>query len=155
MNTCVESYDSLGKLPFFNADEDIHTLEVDNSPKEVQLLRKKIDECDALIFSTPEYAFQIPGVLKNALDWLVSSGNLLNKPVAVVSASTSKMGADKANKVLCDLVKVLMGKVDETRILKVSAVNNKFDENSLLIDEELKKSLQILLNNLQENIISN
>ncbi|NQY93017.1 MAG: NAD(P)H-dependent oxidoreductase [Campylobacteraceae bacterium] len=152
MNADVEVYEDLGNLPFFNADLDIHTLEVDNSPFEVQMFRAKINLCDALILCTPEYAFEIPGVLKNALDWLVSSGNLLDKPVAILSASTSKMGGNKANNLLCELVKVLMGKVDESTTLKISAVNKKFDENTLIIDEELKSHLENLLSTLEEKI---
>ena len=149
MNSNVEVYKDLGNVPFFNADLDLHTLEVDNSPLEVQDFRKKINECDSLILCTPEYAFEIPGVLKNSLDWLVSSGNLLDKPVAILSASTSKMGADKANELLSGLVKVLMGKVDKTTNLKISSVNKKFDENSELIDQVLKNQLKNLLSALE------
>ena len=115
----------------------------------IQEFRKKINECDALILCTPEYAFEIPGVLKNALDWLVSSGNLLDKPVAILSASTSKMGAGKANKLLSELVKVLMGNVHENTNLKISSVNKKFDEHSKLIDHELKSKLKNLLRELE------
>lgn len=40
-----------------------------------------------MIISSPEYAHGVPGVLKNALDWLVASGELYEKPVALFSAS--------------------------------------------------------------------
>mgnify|MGYP007115313688 FL=1 len=66
-----------------------------------------------------------------------------------MSASTSKMGADKANELLSGLVKVLMGKVDKTTNLKISSVNKKFDENSELIDQVLKNQLKNLLSALE------
>ena len=49
--------------------------------------RARIAACDAVLFSTPEYAHALPGALKDALDWLVGSGELVDKPVAVMSAS--------------------------------------------------------------------
>ncbi|MDZ8079584.1 MAG: NAD(P)H-dependent oxidoreductase [Nostoc sp. DcaGUA01] len=49
-----------------------------------------------MLIGTPEYAYGMPGVLKNALDWLVLSGELVNKPVATISASPSEFGGSKA-----------------------------------------------------------
>jgi chromate reductase, NAD(P)H dehydrogenase (quinone) len=47
-------------------------------------LRERIAAAGAVVFSTPEYAGTLPGSLKNALDWLVGSGELYGKPVAWV-----------------------------------------------------------------------
>jgi Predicted flavoprotein len=66
----VTVYDGLGSLPHFNPDLDA---EGSVPPAEVGQLRTQIGEADALIISTPEYAHGVPGSLKNALDWLVSS----------------------------------------------------------------------------------
>ena len=87
----LEVYDKLGHLPHFNPDTDNET-----ALAAVHDLRQKLAAADAVVFSTPEYAFGVPGVLKNALDWVVSSGELNEKPVAAISASPLYGGGDKA-----------------------------------------------------------
>lgn len=74
-------YEELGQLPLFNPD-----LEGDE-PAAVHHLRAAIGRSDALLFASPEYAHGISGVLKNALDWMVSSGVFVSKPVALWNAS--------------------------------------------------------------------
>lgn len=150
MDDNVDIYKNLGKLPFFNPDINSHTLEEDNSPALVQELRKSIASSDAIIISTPEYAFEIPGVLKNALDWLVSSAEIVHKPVAIISASTSGMGGDKANIVLMNLIKVLTGKIEENLTLTISMVNKKIDDKGKIIDKMLIDELHALLSNLKQ-----
>ena len=76
---------SLDTLPHFNPD-----LDVEPAPPAVRSLRTQIAQAHGLLICTPEYTFSIPGSLKNALDWLVSSGSLYEKRVAVVATSTSK-----------------------------------------------------------------
>ncbi|WP_428739242.1 NADPH-dependent FMN reductase [Sulfurimonas sp.] len=146
----VNIYKDLGKLPFFNPDINTHTLEEDFSPALVQEFRKSIASSDAIIISTPEYAFEISGVLKNALDWLVSSAEIVNKPVAIISASTSGMGGDKANIVLMNLVKVLTGKIEKNLTLTVSMVNKKINDKGKVIDKVLIDELHTLLYNLKQ-----
>jgi len=146
----INVYSDLDKLPFFNPDLDIHTLDEDRSPLEVRALRKEVFESDALIISTPEYVFEIPGVLKNALDWLVSSSVIVDKPVAVITASTSGMGGDRANAVLTSLMKVISGMVIEKAGLSVSRVNKKFNENGEVIDPKLGNDLKNVLKEVSE-----
>ena len=70
-------YDRLGELPHFNPDlddDDCRTIVTD--------WRDRLKECDGVLFCTPEYAHGVPGVLKNALDWIVSSGEFMYKPTA-------------------------------------------------------------------------
>ncbi|SKB84004.1 NADPH-dependent FMN reductase [Dyadobacter psychrophilus] len=55
-----------------------------------------IRKADGVIICTPEYAFGMPGTLKNALDWTVSTGDLNDKPVSAISASPLNTGGDKA-----------------------------------------------------------
>ena len=148
----IDIYYDLGKLPFFNPDLDNHTLKVDNSPILVQELRKVIASSDALIISTPEYAFEIPGVLKNALDWLVSSAEIVHKPVAIISASTSAMGGDKANNVLIKLVKVLTGDTSNQLTLTVPMVNKRIDDKGQIMDSVLIEELHTLLGTLKLKI---
>ena len=138
----IEIYKDQAHLPLFNADLNNHNLETDHSPIMIQNLRRKIREVDAVLFSTPEYAFEIPGVLKNTLDWLVSSGELVDKPVAIISASTSPSGGAKAHEVLVALAKVLSAHVIEQASLCVNQVNKKFDELGNITDTALESELE-------------
>ena len=142
LNSNVEIYEDLGKLPLFNPDLDIHTVDEDNSPKSVVEFRAKVREADIFILSTPEYAHQIPGVLKNALDWLVSSDAIVAKPTVVISASTSAMGGDKAHAQLVALLKVISQNVLEDASLMVARVNKKIDDEGNVVDDGLKEELE-------------
>jgi NAD(P)H-dependent FMN reductase len=62
---------------------------VEPAPPAVADLRARLGTAEAVLIASPEYAHEMPGVLKNALDWLVSSGELYGKRVAVLCASPS------------------------------------------------------------------
>ena len=81
-HTLVDIFDSLEQLPYFNPE-----LDVDPAPGPVADLRSRVGAADAVLIASPEYAHEMPGALKNALDWLVSSGELYGKPVAVLCAA--------------------------------------------------------------------
>jgi NAD(P)H-dependent FMN reductase/GNAT superfamily N-acetyltransferase len=79
----VAVYGELDRLPPFNPD-----LDTDQPPAPVAGFRAALQASDAVLLSSPEYAHGVPGVLKNALDWLVGSGELVGKPVALLNASS-------------------------------------------------------------------
>ena len=89
----VEMYDGLGELPHFNPDLDE---EGAAAPAPVAALRALLIDADAVLISSPEYAHGVPGVLKNMLDWLVSTGELVDKPVALLNASPVGCGYAQA-----------------------------------------------------------
>ena len=146
LNEDVHVSKIIQELPFFNQDLDKHSLTKDDSPAEVIQLREQLNQADAIIFSTPEYAFEISGVLKNALEWLVSSGTLDQKPIAVISSSTSVAGAKEANLVLTKLVGVLTGRKDQVTLC-VGKVNNKIDTNGVA-QKDLREELSTILDTL-------
>jgi NAD(P)H-dependent FMN reductase len=83
-------FDRLGELPFYN--EDIDTSDV---AEPVVALRRAAADADAALVVTPEYNGSIPGVLKNAIDWLSrpwGEGALKGKPLAVVGAARGRYG---------------------------------------------------------------
>ena len=153
LNKNVEVYEDLGKLPLFNPDLDMYTLEEDNSPKSVLEFRAKVREADVFVISTPEYAHQISGVLKNALDWLVSSDAIVNKPTVVISASTSAVGGDKAHAQLVALLKVISQNVLEDVSLIVARVNKKIDDEGNVVDDGLKKELERVIKSIDIKIL--
>ena len=77
----ITVYRGLGNLPHFNPD-----LEGLESAAALQY-RRQLQDADGVLISSPEYAHGVPGVMKNALDWVVGSGELVNKPVALLNAS--------------------------------------------------------------------
>ncbi len=88
----IALYQDLEKIPPFNSDR-----ESEESPI-LESFRTALRESDAVIFSTPEYAHGIPGVLKNALDWVVGSGELYQKPAVMCNASSRAVYAQAALK---------------------------------------------------------
>ncbi|MCE9598780.1 MAG: NAD(P)H-dependent oxidoreductase, partial [Spirochaetia bacterium] len=74
----ISIFEKMGLLPLFNPDVEFGPFEA------VIEFRKRIISADAVIIATPEYAHGVTGVMKNVLDWIVGSGELVNKPVAVL-----------------------------------------------------------------------
>jgi chromate reductase len=77
----VVAFDGLGDLPHFNPD-----IEPLATPESVTRWRRALAESDAVLIASPEYGFSLPGVLKNAIDWVIGSGELEQKIVAVTAA---------------------------------------------------------------------
>ena len=77
----VARFDGLAELPHFNPDDEA----IDLPP--VRAWRAALMSAGGVLVSSPEYAHGIPGVLKNALDWVVGSGEFSGKPVALVNAA--------------------------------------------------------------------
>ncbi len=96
----------LSELPHFSPDLDREGTE---PPPAVARFRQAVREADAVVIACPEYAHGVPGSFKNALDWLVSSGELGGKPVLLFGASPS--GAEYARRGLRPTLDVLEAKV--------------------------------------------
>lgn len=87
-------FDRLGELPFYNEDID-NDAEHGGVPEPVAALRQAATDADAALVVTPEYNGSIPGVLKNAIDWLsrpFGAGGLQDKPLAVIGAALGRYG---------------------------------------------------------------
>ncbi len=83
----------IAPLPLYNGDDD-----GDNRPAAVMALAEQVAQADASLFATPEYNYSIPGVLKNAIDWLsrVPGDIFTGKPAAIMGASMGGMVAQLA-----------------------------------------------------------
>jgi chromate reductase, NAD(P)H dehydrogenase (quinone) len=99
----IQLYNGLNDLPHFNPDlEPTELRSVTNN------LRAQIKWADGLIISSPEYAHGILGVLKNALDWLVSSEEFVGKPIALFNASPL---ATHAQASLTEILTTMAGRI--------------------------------------------
>jgi chromate reductase, NAD(P)H dehydrogenase (quinone) len=74
-------FDGLRDLPQFNPD-----LEADAPVALVECFRQALAESDAVLIASPEYGFSLPGALKNAIDWVIGSGELERKVVAITAS---------------------------------------------------------------------
>jgi chromate reductase len=83
----VVLFDGLRDLPHFDPD-----LEAKGVPPAVQRWRRALSDSDALLIASPEYGHSLPGVLKNGIDWVIGSGELERKVVAI---SASVPGPDR------------------------------------------------------------
>lgn len=121
----------------------------------VTSFRNAVRQASGVIISTPEYAYGIPGTLKNALDWTVSTGEFNEKPVCAISASPLNSGGDKALWSLLLTLTALGSNKNEKSALSVANTKSKIDPDSNLVtDPEIILAMQELVNNLLNNIQS-
>jgi len=125
-------------LPFFNPDLDLDGIR----PETVEAWKKSIASADAVVIVSPEYAHALPGVLKNALDWVVGSGELVGKPVAALNATPTHLGAQMAHESLIYLIRLLSAELLEEASFTVDSVNKKIDTAGRLVDIKTGKRLQ-------------
>jgi NAD(P)H-dependent FMN reductase len=88
----VDVFESVGALPHFNPDLV--------APGAVTDFRERIVAADGVLIASPEYAHEMPGSLKNALDWLVGTGELYGKRVAIVVVSPRPNGGGYAREAI-------------------------------------------------------
>jgi len=125
----VEHYDGIRELPHFDLD-----LDGPEPPHGIADLRARLLDADAVLISTPEYAHALPGALKDTLDWLVGSGELVDKPVAVMSASPGLDGGKIAADALVTLLEVMSARV--VAQLAVGATRSKRDDHGDFTDPD-------------------
>ncbi|MGW4496488.1 NADPH-dependent FMN reductase [Streptomyces sp. NPDC004376] len=141
----VEIFDSIGNLPFFNAD-----VELAGPPPVVRNLRSQVGMADALLIASPEYAHGTSGVLKNALEWLVGadSGEIAEKPVAILTASPVT-GGEHAQAWLSETLAIMGARVVPEACLKIPGAGKRITDNRVVDDTlrtELQNALSALLN---------
>jgi len=130
----VSVYRELEELPPFNPD-----LDGDNAPAAVTRFRARLQACDAVLISSPEYAHGVPGVLKNALDWVVGSGELIDKPVALINASAR---ATHAWTSLADTLSVMSARVVRDASITVSLDGRMLDTYAIVADGSIAIALK-------------
>lgn len=139
----LDVYDALSAVPLF--DEDLEQREP-AGPAGVQALRAAIAAADGVIIATPEYNHAIPGVLKNALDWLSRDnpeGEVLpGKPVAVLGASSGPWGTRLAQASLRQVLHTCGALVMPSPTLFVANAASRFDAHRTLTDLATVQSLQ-------------
>ena len=139
-------FDALDKLPHFNPDLD--DLDRGIAPSPVLDFRGQLRESGGVLFATPEYAHGMPGVLKNALDWLVGSGELSGKPVAVLSAAPNSTGGIRAQVALIQTLVVMDAVFVDA--LAVPFVRKRLDDQGRVFHESTLRRIEGLVRALAE-----
>ena len=143
----VSLYEGLADLPHFSPD-----LDVEPAHPAVAQLRTALHAADGVVICTPEYAYGVPGSLKNALDWVVSSGEFAGKPVGVLSASPFSSGGDRAHASLMLTLTAEAARIVEGATLTVPFVRQKLDIGDGRTDAALEQALRGALAALAESI---
>ena len=135
------------RLPLF--DEDIEIAE--GFPEGVVKLHAQIKAADAIVISTPEYNKALPGVLKNALDWVsrVPGAAWRDKPVAIMSAADGRAGGERSQFSLRLCLTPFRPRLISGPEVLVAQSRSAFDTDGRLIDERYTKSLKELMNLLR------
>ncbi len=123
---------SIRDLPHY--DQDIEN----EPPAVVKEFKSKVAAADAVLWATPEYNYSIPGVLKNAIDWLSRVDKvMIGKPSLIVGASRGALGTVRAQQHLRDILysigvssPIMLGNE-----VYIGAVHEKIDENGNLTHE--------------------
>jgi NAD(P)H-dependent FMN reductase len=130
-------------IPLYNADVEAS----EGIPRSVAALKDRIVAADALLLSTPEYNNSVPGVLKNAIDWLsrpsadsqrVFGGRL----VAIMGASPGSYGSVQAQTAWLPIVRTLRMQPWFGGRLAVAHAGAAFDETGVLRDDKVRAQLR-------------
>ncbi len=127
------------RMPLYDGDLEA----ADGIPAEAQKLAEQIKGADAILFSTPEYNGNLPGVLKNGLDWVsrVEGAPMAGKPVAIVSAAAGGSGGARAQYSLRACLVAFQGNVLQGPEVMIGASFKAFDDEGRLVNEDSVKFL--------------
>jgi chromate reductase len=134
---------SIRDIPLFNQDD-----EAEGTPPAVQQLRDAIAAADGLLVATPEYNAGVPGVLKNAIDWLSRPPGrsvLAGKPTAVLGVTPGQLGTARAQAQLRAAFEFSATPVMPAPQVYVGQARDKFDAEGRLTDEKTRAFLEKFL----------
>jgi chromate reductase len=122
----------LNDIPLYNGDLDGELL-----PAPVRALKEAITRCDGLILCSPEYNHGMPGVLKNALDWVsrpVFNSPLKNKPALLMTSSPGYVGGARAHAQMAETLASALSRVVARPQVVIAGVMQKIADGKL-VDE--------------------
>jgi NAD(P)H-dependent FMN reductase len=138
-------FQRLSNIPHFNPD-----LDTANPPKNVSDFRRQLHEADGILICTPEYAMGVPGTLKNAIDWTVSSMEFWHKPVALITASSA---GQKGHQSLLETLRILESNMPASSQLLISFAQAKIKDDKIIdagTMEEVKEIMDSLINTIDK-----
>lgn len=142
----VEIFEDLDQLPHFNPD-----LDTENAPAGITSFRNKIAQADGIIICTPEYVFSLPGSLKNALEWCVSTTIFSKKRTGLITASASgEMGHEQ----LILIMKTLEAQFEDENLLLIQGVRGKINQEGEITNKETLVALDQFITNFENQFLA-
>lgn len=142
-NVELTIYQELGTLPAF--DDSMEPSE------SIKAWRSELAAADGVMICSPEYAFGVPGALKNAIDWTVGSGELVDKPLALITAASS---GDKAHAAWLQIFSALSADIPPGGALLIPFIRTKFNEKGAVSDvatkEAIMNTVQALIQTIEQ-----
>ena len=137
----------ISQIPIYNEDVKAAGL-----PAVVEALCGRIATADAVLISTPEYNYSVPGVLKNAIDWISRAPKqpFDGKPIAIMGASPGAIGTARAQYDLRKTFVFLNGHVLNRPEVMISAAATRFDAEGRLTDEATRGFIRTLVQALRD-----
>lgn len=126
-------YSDLANLPHFNPDLDLEPF-----PKVVTSFRQQVKYSDGILISSPEYAHGVPGSLKNALDWLVSTIEFPGKPIALINTNPRVTIAQAA---LREILNTMSAKIVEPANITLDIAGKGLDTKEIVANSMLSSQL--------------
>lgn len=144
---------SIRDIPLYDGDAEAES----GLPEAVKELKEKIAKSNGLLLATPEYNASIPGVFKNAIDWLSRPASDISrvfggKPVAVMGATPGPGGTTLAQAAWLPVLRLLRVSPWYGGRMSVSGAGKVFDSSGKIVDEEVKKQLQTFVNGFAEAV---
>lgn len=140
----VTIFDGLTEIPHFNPD-----LDTDNPPKRIIDFRKRLKDADGILICTPEYAMGVPGTLKNAIDWTVSSMEFSKKPTALITASSQ---GEKGHASLLETLKVIEADITNETQLLISFAKTKVSKDYKITDKKTLEEVNLLVEAFEKRL---
>ncbi|MEC5159518.1 MULTISPECIES: NADPH-dependent FMN reductase [unclassified Janthinobacterium] len=141
----VQLFAGVGALPLFNPDLEA------SDPAPVAALRQAILAADAVVIASPEYAHGVSGVMKNALDWMVSNESFINKPLALFNASPR---ATLAHAALRETLLTMSARVVDAASITLPLIGAGIGEDGIAEHPEMRAALLAALRRLQADATS-
>jgi len=132
----IKVFEGLADIPHFNPD-----LDNENPPENVSNFRRQLKQADGILICTPEYAMGVPGTLKNAIDWTVSSMEFSHKPVALITASTT---GQKGHQSLINTLKIIEADMPDDSQLLISYVKTKVKDDKIIDPQTLQQIKELI-----------
>ncbi len=104
---------------------------------------------DGVLFCTPEYVFSLPGSLKNAIEWTVSTTIFSQKPTALIVAAAS---GEKALESLRLIMTTLEAQVRDETTMLIRGVRGKIGKSGEISDPDLVAKMDQLMESFLESI---
>ena len=138
------------RMPLFDEDLEI----AQGFPAEARRLFDQITAAEAVVISSPEYNKSIPGVLKNALDWVsrIKGNPWKDKPLAIIGAADGREGGARASFALRLAMTPFRPRMLTGPEVQVANSRQAFDADGHLIDERYVKALSTLMEDLHREV---